>query len=111
MRPYGRATFERCSQDQFIASHISAQNCEWACRPSVAASELATTIRDNGISKKIKELRKAKKSIKQLTPKLDQIAEGKKTIFPFDHQVYHAVIFQILYPLAILSIVIFQSQV
>ena len=111
LRPCGRATFERCSQDQFIASHISAQNCEWACRPSVAASELATTIWDNGISKKIKELRKAKKSIKQLTPKLDQIAEGKKTIFPFDHQVYHAVILQILYPLAILSVVIFQSQV
>ena len=63
--PYGAATDEGCTEEAFILTHLRQANCEWLCRPSVAASELSESIEANkGTATDLEDLKNAESRIR-----------------------------------------------
>ena len=77
LRPYGNATERTVAADADFKRKLQPFTCEWLCRPSVAASELAATM-DENLEKfnDVKLLASATEHIDNMKSKLESVSEG-----------------------------------
>ena len=76
LRIYGAATDEGCTEEAFILTCLRQANCEWLCRPSLAASELCESIQENkNTATDLEDLKNAESEFDNLKQYLDQLSQ------------------------------------
>jgi len=93
LRPYGPATEDGATTKEMIHKRLRTINCEWLCRPSMAASELSDSICHNSqVLSSLQIFHRGAKHFAAMDKKLEGVSEGKcshfHSSFPYLHTIF-----------------------
>jgi len=82
LRPYGPATEDGATTKEMIHKRLRTMNCEWLCRPSVAASELSDSISHNSqVLSSLQIFHRGAKYFATMDKKLEGVSKGECSHF------------------------------